>query len=147
MCPFPNRPRYRHVCVYGPIVYECLDSMMRSQVHLLQQNALNGQSPRLTGIKPKVRLRKLRVQVWTDEQCVLGCVRDWGVCRDGENACKEKKLIQEKSNKRIHQIGKGFGQRILFCKEANLKPLIARTLVIGKRNPCHVFVVEILSWC
>lgn len=30
---------------------------------------------------------------------------------------------------------------ILLWKEAALKPLIARTLVIGKRNHCYFFVV------
>lgn len=26
---------------------------------------------------------------WTDELCVLGCVRDWEYARLGENACRD----------------------------------------------------------
>lgn len=44
---------------------------------------------------PGVRLRE-----WTDESCVLGCVRDWECARLGENACRdEEKTTTTKDTK------------------------------------------------
>lgn len=35
--PLPQSATLSDMCVNGPIVYECLDSVLRSQVHLLQR--------------------------------------------------------------------------------------------------------------
>lgn len=37
--PLPQSATLSDMCVNGPIVYECLDSVLRSQVHLLQRDA------------------------------------------------------------------------------------------------------------
>lgn len=55
--PLPQSATLSDMCVYGPIVYEWLDSVLRSQVHLLQQNALTGHHPLPLGARPGVRLR------------------------------------------------------------------------------------------
>ncbi|KAI9538724.1 hypothetical protein NQZ68_012377 [Dissostichus eleginoides] len=43
--PLPQSATLSDMCVNGPIVYECLDSVLRSQVHLLQRNAPTGHHP------------------------------------------------------------------------------------------------------
>lgn len=93
-CPSPNRPRYQTCVWMDPFVYECLDSVLRSQVHLLQRNAPN-RAPSSPPWLGEARSPAARVaccaRVWTDELCVLGCVRDWEYASLGENACRDGK--------------------------------------------------------
>lgn len=90
--PLPQSATLSDMSVNGPIVYECLDSVLRSQVHLLQRNALIGHHPLpLVGEARSPAARDTCARVWTDELCVLGCVRDWEYARLGENACRDGK--------------------------------------------------------
>lgn len=89
-CPSNQSATLSDMCVNGPIVYEWLDSVQRSQVHLLQQDAPIGAPPSPPGgwgRSPAARVACARE--WTDELCVLGCVRDWENARLGENACRD----------------------------------------------------------
>lgn len=62
---------------------------------------------------------------WTDELCVLGCVRDWECARLSENACRDGEKIQiqhlkrNKIEKRNNEVSKDFRKEILPLKEAD----------------------------
>lgn len=87
--PLPESATLSDMCVNGPIVYEWLDSVLRSQIHLLQQNAPNrapSSPPGGRGQESGWRIACARE--WMDELCVLGCVRDWESARLGQNACE-----------------------------------------------------------
>lgn len=104
--PLPQSATLSDMSVNGPIVYECLDSVLRSQVHLLQRNALTGHHPLpLVGEARSPAARDTCARVWTDELCVLGCVRDWEYARLGENACRDgkTKLIQHLKRYKIEK--------------------------------------------
>lgn len=90
--PLPQSATLSDMCVNGPIVYECLDSVLRSQVHLLQRDAPTGHHPLpLVGGARSPAARVACAREWTDELCVLGCVRDWEYASLGENACRDGK--------------------------------------------------------
>lgn len=84
--PLPQSATLSDMCVNGPIVYECLDSALRSQVHLLQRDAppRGAQSSPPGGRGQESGCACSHVaREWTDESCVLGCVRELGVCETG----------------------------------------------------------------
>ena len=94
--PLPQSATLSDMCVNGPIVYECLDSVLRSQVHLLQRKM-----PQLGTILspwwagPGVRLRVSHVRENGRMSCVClaACVTG-KYARLGENACRDGKKIQ-----------------------------------------------------
>lgn len=100
--PLPQSATLSDMCVNGPIVYECLDSVLRSQVHLLQRNAPTGHHPLPPGGRGQESGCACRIcaREWTDELSVLGCVRDWEYARLGESACKRREKIQIRHLKR-----------------------------------------------
>lgn len=139
--PLPQSATLSDMCVNGPIVYECLDSVLRSQVHLLQRKTPpTGHHPLpLVGGARSPAARVACAREWTDELCVLGCVRDWEYARLGENACrdgKKKQITSEEKQieKRNNEVSKGFRKEILPLKERLiLKSLKGRTLEMKKK--------------
>lgn len=125
--PLPQSATLSDMCVNGPIVYECLDSVLRSQVHLLQRDVPMGHHPLpLVGEARSPAARVACAREWTDELCVLGCVRDWEYARLGENACRDGKKIpiqhlkRNKIEKRNNEVRKDFRKEILpFEREAD----------------------------
>lgn len=82
--PLPESATLSDMCVNGPIVYEWLDSVQRSQVHLLQRNAPNrapSSPPGGRGQESGWRIACARE--WMDElcvclaACVTGSMQDW----------------------------------------------------------------------
>lgn len=72
--PLPQSATLSDMCVNGPIVYECLDSVLRSQVHLLQRDAPDvGAVLSPWRARPGVRLRVSRVR----ENGRMSCVCAW----------------------------------------------------------------------
>jgi len=125
--PLPQSATLSDMCVNGPIVYECLDSVLRSQVHLLQRDAPMGHHPLpLAGEARSPAARDACAREWMDELCVLGCVRDWEYARLGENACRDGKKIpiqhlkRNKIEKRNNEVRKRFQERnSAFEREAD----------------------------
>lgn len=82
--PLPESATLSDMCVNGPIVYEWLDSVQRSQVHLLQRHAPNKGailSPWWagTGVRQAYRMCE-RMGGWV----VYAWLRAWlGVCETG----------------------------------------------------------------
>lgn len=88
--PLPESATLSDMCVNGPIVYEWLDSVQRSQVHLLQWSAPNrAPSSPPDGRGQESGWRIACAREWMDELCVLGCVRDWEYASLGWNACRD----------------------------------------------------------
>lgn len=99
----------RHVCVNGPIEYEWLDSVQRSQVHLLRRHApashrKKAPSSARGGREPGVRLEKtkkcvshVRQSGWMSCVCLGACVTVsvWGWVRT--RAEKEGKTNDKRS--------------------------------------------------
>lgn len=143
--PLPQSATLSDMCVNGPIVYECLDSVLRSQVHLLQRDAPMGHHPLpLAGEARSPAARVACAREWMDELCVLGCVRDWEYARLGENACRDGKKIpiqhlkRNKIEKRNNEVRKGFRKEIMPLKERLiLKSLNGRTLDMEKKKKNH----------
>lgn len=66
--PLPQSATLSDMCVNGPIVYEWLDSVLRSQVHLLQRDAPIGHHPLpLVGGARSPAARVACAREWTDE--------------------------------------------------------------------------------
>ena len=154
--PLPQSATLSDMCVNGPIVYECLDSVLRSQVHLLQQDALMGHHPLpLVGGARSPAARVACAREWTDELCVLGCVRDWEVCETGwERMQRREKNTNNiwRETKLRNEASKGFRNEILPLKERLiLKSLKGRTLDMKKKNHRHhkdsFFFVFVLNYC
>lgn len=82
--PLPQSATLSDMCVNGPIVYECLDSVLRSQVHLLQRDAPTwAPSSPPWWARPGVRLRVShvrengRMSCVCLAACVTGSVQGW----------------------------------------------------------------------
>jgi len=151
--PLPQSATLSDMCVNGPIVYECLDSVLRSQVHLLQRDAPMGHHPLpLVGEARSPAARVACAREWTDELCVLGCVRDWEYARLGENACRDGKKIpiqhlkRNKIEKCNNEVRKGFRKEILPLKERLiLKSLNGRALDMGKKKIVIARIIFLFS--
>lgn len=144
--PLPQSATLSDMCVNGPIVYECLDSVLRSQVHLLQRKKRPQQgtilSPWWAG--PGVRLRVShvrengRMSCVCLAACVTGSMRDW-VRTHAETEEKNNKSNniwrETKIEKRNNEVSKGFRKEILPLKERLiLKSLKGRTLDMEKKK-------------
>lgn len=99
--PLPQSATLSDMCVNGPIVYECLDSALRSQVHLLQRDAppRGAQSSPPGGRGQESGCACSHVaREWTDESCVLGCVRELGSVRDWVRTHAEMRKNEKTTN-------------------------------------------------
>lgn len=75
--PLPQSATLSDMCVNGPIVYECLDSVLRSQVHLLQQDAPRRGtilSPWWAGPGVRLRVSHVRENGRMSCVCLAACV-------------------------------------------------------------------------
>lgn len=119
--PLPQSATLSDMCVNGPIVYECLDSVLRSQVHLLQRNAPTGHHPLpLVGGARSPAARVACAREWTDELCAW--LRAWlGVCKTGWERMQRNSITtsEEKQNCN-NEVSKGFRKRnSAFEREAD----------------------------
>lgn len=159
--PLPQSATLSDMCVNGPIVYECLDSALRSQVHLLQRDAppRGAQSSPPGGRGQESGCACSHVaREWTDESCVLGCVRELGVCETGWERMQRwgKMKKQPTTTKKIqkhlkrkencnNEVRKGFRKK--FCLwEADLRNPWKKELWIWENHRRHQdFVFDLLS--
>lgn len=115
--PLPQSATLLDMCVYGPIVYDCLDSVLRSQVHLLQQRRPGRRGAILSPLVGMARSPAARVACESESGTADLCVREWECARLGENACRDgkryKKIRRETIEKRNNKFSKGFRKEIL----------------------------------
>lgn len=137
------------MCVNGPIVYECLDSMLRSQVHLLQRKKRPQQGTILSpwGAGPGVRLRVShvrengRMSCVCLAACVTGSMQVW-VRTHAETAKKKRRQITSEEKQKLRnatmRLAKVFRKEILPLNERLiLKSLKGRTLDKKKNHRHH----------
>lgn len=156
--PLPQSATLSDMSVNGPIVYECLDSVLRSQVHLLQRNALIGHHP-----LPPVGEAKESSCAWhmcesTDGWVVCAWLRAWlGVCETGwermqrrENETNTTSEEIQKLRNETNEVSKGFRNEILpFKREAD--PQIPERKNFGyekkKSHRHHKDYIFCLNYC
>lgn len=147
--PLPNRPTLSDMWVNGPIVYECLDSMLRSQVHLLQRDApaslptgASSSPPWWAGPAVRLRVPHVRERMGTDElyvclaACVTGSVRDLvrthaGTGKKDTNTTSEEKQKVRSETVRLTKVS---GKEIQPLKEAESSNLWTEELWIWGRK-------------
>lgn len=99
---------------------------------------LDRASPSPPGGRGSPAARVACARVWTDEWCVLACVRDWECARLDENACRERERRRRKKDTNTtteeKQIEKNAKERnSAFLKEGQIyESLKGRTLEMTK---------------
>ncbi|KAF6725787.1 hypothetical protein FQA47_017836 [Oryzias melastigma] len=121
------------MCVYGPIVYECLDSVLRSQVHLLRQRRPDRRGAILSPLVGRARSPAARVACESESGAADLCVREWECARLGENACRDGKRSKPIRRDTIEKnatisLAKDSGKKFCLCVRLILKSLKGRTL-------------------
>lgn len=121
--PLPESATLSDMCVNGPIVYEWLDSVQRSQVHLLQRHAPEKGAilcPRRAGPGVRQSVSHVRENGWMSYVCLAACVTgsvwDWLRTR-AETEGRNKKfniLTRNKIEKRNNVASYKF-QESKFC--------------------------------
>lgn len=151
MCPSPNRPRYQTCVWMDPLCMNVWTQCWGARFISSNETPTTGHHPLpLVGGARSPAARVACAREWTDELCVLGCVRDWEYARLGENACREGEKIQiqhlkrNKIEKRNNEVSKGFRKEILPLKERLiLKSLKGRTLDMRKK----IIVITRILFC
>lgn len=126
MCPSPNRPRYQTCVWMDPLCMNVWTQCWGARFISSNETPRLGHHPLpLVGGARSPAARVACAREWTDDLCVLGCVRDWECVRGwvrthAETGKRYKQhLKRNKIEKRNNEVSKGFRKEILPLKEAD----------------------------